>query len=109
MKSFIQNFLATTAPSTFVILISQPFHLPRVEEFNLENATTSEQLTLRNGHFKKAINGKILFNYVEIMRHPKGANAKMREWLMQRAYYEKKYNKDNKEMQVISIGWLNIG
>ena len=111
--------MAATAPSTFVILIDNcitpwgqhPEH--RADEFNLDNATTNEQLTVRNGHFKKPKYGDIL-HYVEIMRHPKGANAKMRDWLKQRAYYEKKYQEGNKddEKQVISLNtWprLTIG
>ena len=104
---FIQNFLAATTQATFVIFIdpipsSQQHH---VDEFNYENATTKEQLTVRNAIFEKP--GGNVIHYVEILRHQMGANATMREWIKNRAHYEKLYKVDGDEAeQIVRIrGW----
>ena len=73
------------------------------------NAVTNEQLTIRNANFTNAnTNSNINIDYVEIVRHPMGEAAKMRDWLKQRAYYERMYSRtsydnDNGTMQEISI------
>ena len=88
----------------------------------MENATTKEELTVRNACFKNpAVEFEIdiqhmeqtlieNIHYVEILRHPRGADVKMREWVKQMAYHEKKYTEEAN--QVITIGgWtpLTIG
>ena len=43
---------------------------------------------------------------MEVVRHPRGADSKMREWIEQKAYYEKKFNNiyaDEAEQQLIEI------
>ena len=72
------------------------------------NAVTNEQLSIRNANFTHAnAYSNINIDYVDIVRHPMGEAGKMREWLKQRAYYERMYNRsydnDNGTMQEISI------
>ena len=80
------------------------------EEFTIENAATNEKLSVRNAIFQKPMNGTDM-HYAEIVRHPTGADAQIREWIKQRAYYEKDYSSEidglgqyDKEEQTIKIG-----
>ena len=78
-------------------------------EFKCENANTKEQLVARNEYYGKPVGWEKDAHYVEILRHPLGAEAKMQDWLRERAYFEKYGD----ERQVIStgLGWpmLTIG
>ena len=67
----------------------------RADELQIENAATNEQLAAQNKVFKSANYGLHIHHYLEIVRHPKGANTKIREWIEQRAYYENKYKHDD--------------
>ena len=93
-KFCIQNFLAATAPSTFAILIERHEH-NRADEFTFYNAATKEEFSVRNAHFIKPRYVNIIY-YVEIMRHPKGADAKMRDWIEKRAFCD-----DDREKQIL--------
>ena len=77
----------------------------RAEEFAVQNAATNEQLTVRNAHFYKSYWHNA--HYVEVLRHPIGADTNMRELVKEWAYYENKYkfpNEDRDEAeQVIFI------
>ena len=83
----------------------------RADEPPIQNAATKEQLSIRNAIFKKPGNeGEI--QYVEIVRHPAGADVNMREWIKKRAYFVKKYKNhptDGDEDQVIWIFFPTIG
>ena len=78
-----------------------------MNEFILENTDTNEQLTVRNAIFEKPMNGDKI-HYVQILRYPMGAEAKMWGWIEangRRLYQEA-------DERVISIGgWpsLTIG
>ena len=103
--NFIQQFLAATTSSAFVIFLEFDYserHL-RVGEFTFENAATKEELTVRDAIFKNPLNGADV-HYVELLRHPIGADAIMREWIAKRAYYEKQYSshvdENNKEIWI---------
>ena len=91
--------MAATTASTFVILLHFYYneHNIRVEEFTMDKAATNEQLAVRNGIFERPEGYDI--HYVEILRHPKGAETIMRDWIKKRAYYEKKY-KDGNDIEV---------
>ena len=81
----------------------------RIAEFKLENAATKEELTVRTACFKRKWRDHY---YVEILRHSKGAGAKMQEWIERRAHYEKMFSnyEYEAEQQLISIaGSLIIG
>jgi len=106
--------MAAATSSKFVIFLHFYYgeqHI-RVEEFNIDNAATNEQLTVRNAMFKMHPVSSNSIHYVEILRHPKGADAKMRDWVKGRAYYEKKY-KDGNDIEVeadMDVGrhiWIN--
>ena len=99
-----------------------------MQGFNIENSTTKEQLVIRNAIFEtpetEVYYGGII-RYAEVVRHPIGAAAKMREWVDKRAYFEDAYYKTEEEgddeegpqpyyeafEQVIWIAWpsLTIG
>ena len=90
-----QQFLAATTQSAFVIFL-QFFRLQshlRADELTFENEATNEELTIRNAIYEKP-NGEIV-HYVEVLRHPIGAEAKMRKWVKERAYFEQTYNSSN--------------
>ena len=70
----------------------------------MENATTKEELTARNGMFKRPCLDDI--HYVEIVRNPAGANANMREWIKKRGYYEKKFDDRDDEYTNEAI-WID--
>ena len=87
--------MAATTSTTFVIFLQfdrgeQHIHM---EEFNIENAATNEQLTVRNAIFGRPKGRNI--HYVKVLRHSTGEDAKCREWIEDRAYYEKKYGCDD--------------
>ena len=100
--------MTATTSSAFVIFLQfnlSEQHL-RADESTIENATTKEQLTVRNGIFKWLWTG---IHYVEILRNPIGADAKMLEWIKERAYYEKKFNGHDETNKVIWIYEPTIG
>ena len=104
-----QQFLGATTASTFVISLEfyrDELH-DRVEEFKLENAKTNELLAARNAQVQNESD----VHHVQIVRHPSGADAIMRECIEKRAYYENMCTDGNPVKQVISIGWplLTIG
>ena len=116
-SNLFQQFSAATTSSAFVIFLEHIFfseeeHL-RAEERTIQNATIKEQLSVRNAIFVKPRNGYTI-DYVEILRHPTGDDAKMQEWLKQRAYYEKEYKQYEEDAavddskQVIFIDWENL-
>ena len=86
--SIFQHFRAAATPSTFAIRIDYLTAKPGDEI--IENATTNEQLAIRHGYFDSQQHGTI--HFVEILRHPMGADANLREWLKKRDYYENRYN-----------------
>ena len=95
--------MSATNSSAFVIFLE--FYQSSVEEITIENATTKEQLTIRNAIFKKPNEDEV--HYAEILRHPTGANQ---EWIGYRAYYERMYNDEGEDPQVICIeSELTIG
>ena len=106
-----QQFMAATVQSTFVIFLEFFNFIDRDErakEFTVQNPATNEQLSIRNAHFNKPFvqfGGHGQINYVEVLRHPIGADANMREWVKQRAYYDYKYDYQvrDKAEQVISL------
>ena len=101
--------METTAQSAFVVLLQFKYteqHL-RAEELTFENAATKEELTIRNAQFKWLKHG-IDIHYVEILRNPMGAGAKMRGWIEKRGNLEKKYN-DPDNNKLIWIDQLTIG
>jgi len=110
---FFQQFLAATSPSIFVIFLesSQSEQHNRAEKLTIQNAATKEQLVVRNVCFNTTWGFDVI--YVEIVRHPIGACAKIREWIKKRAYYEKFYGRSYDETeQIISVErWepLSIG
>ena len=83
----------------------------RAEEFTVQNTATNEQLAIRNAILDKQYWGRT--EYMEVLRHPIGADAKIREWIEQRAFYTSKYKyswqKLDEAEQVISIASLIIG
>ena len=86
--------MAATNSATFVIFLHYYYGHPiHVEEFNIHNAATNEQLTVRDAIFEAPKGPGI--HYVEILRHRKGEDAKIREWIEERAYYEKKCGYDD--------------
>ena len=49
-------------------------------------------------------------SYVEVLRHPTGADLKMKEWIEKRAFFEKRYNSDEIEAnKIIRIDNPTIG
>ena len=106
-----QQFSAATSPSTFIIYLQHALRQHQrldAEERTLTNAATKEELTVRNAVFQA---GALPYHYVEIMRHPIGAEANMREWVKERAYYEKTWNPTayGEEEQVIWINRPSVG
>ena len=100
--------MAATTSSTFVIYLQLPlgYHyylFGRIEEFNIENATTNEQLVVQIACYDMELDPEDDVHYVELLRHPKGANAEIQEWLKERAYYEKSHKYDLDSMKMISI------
>ena len=41
--------------------------------------------------------------YVEVLRHPVGAGAKIWDWIKKRAYYQKKYKDDDADKEFYEI------
>ena len=82
-----QQFLTATTRSAFVIYIEHYLSRHVAEERTDPNATTNEQLSVRNAVFKAPMYREKI-RYVEIMRYPTGAEANMREWVKRRAYFE---------------------
>jgi len=107
---FFQQFLTATTQSAFAIFLEfyqSERHL-RTDEFNIENPATKEQLSIRNAIFKKP-NGDDI-HYVEVLRHPMDADAKMQEWIEKRAFYKKnKFDSHGEANKVIWIDDLTIG
>ena len=96
MPTHFQQFLAATTSATFVIHLEKDFGLglpPSPEEPPLKNAATNEELTIRNAIFKSQFGPT---HYVEVLRYPTGSNARMQEWVKQRAFFEQ-YEKCLKE------------
>ena len=78
----------------------------------MENAATNEQLGVRNAILELPETEKhqgLDIHYVEIVRHPAGADAKIRDWIEKRAYFEKIYTENVEEEQQIMISWPTIG
>ena len=103
--------MAATTPSTFVIFLqsfhSEPEGHVRVEKFTIDNAATNEQLTVRNAMFKMHPTSSNSIHYVEIVRHPRGAEAKMRDWVKGRAYYKNNYkDDDDEELDEEKLIWI---
>ena len=101
--------MAATTQSTFIIFLEFKYHLgarnKRAKEFTVQNTATNEQFDVRNAIFDKPYWGRT--DYAEVLRHPIGADAEIREWIEQRAYYTSKYKymwqKLDEAEQVISI------
>lgn len=104
--NYYQHFMAATTSSTFVVFLEFYGHAYPTDKINLQNATTKEQLTIRDAMFKIPKQFERI-RYVEILRHPIGAEAKLREWIEQRAYYEKIYQGETEK--IIWIAWSTIG
>ena len=67
-------------------------------------------MTVRNAFFDKPYADEK--HYVEIVRHPAGADAQMQEWIKERDYFETKYKNnetDGDENQVMLIYKPTIG
>jgi hypothetical protein len=60
-------------------------------------------MTVRNASFRWLKHG-VDIHYAEILRHPFGTDANMREWIEGRAYFEKKYNSNGEAERMILIG-----
>ena len=117
---FQQFMAATTTSSAFVVYLQVCYmslnHLlinyvpphERPAEFTIQNAATKEQLTLRNAEIETKANDGIFYYYVEVLRHPIGAEAKMREWVKEWAYYELLWNQRGMK-QVVRIFLPTIG
>ena len=116
-----QQFLSATTCATFVIFIDSSQLLEqhnRVEEFTIENAITKEKLTVRNDQAEwPELHGYGSdLHYVKIMRNPMGADARMQEWIEERAYYQQEHNNQyygtltEQQQPMICVGpWLTIG
>ena len=105
--------MAATAQRTFVIFLefNDRNGRNRTDEFKIEHATTKEQLTVRNAKYNKEWDifcEPVEKCYVEILRHPTGADASMREWLKELAYYEKRYEYDGYYHEAIEEQVINI-
>ena len=94
--------LATTQ-SAFVCYLQFDRH-HRADEGTFENATTKEQLAIRNAQFKRP--DGIIIHYVEIVRHPAGAEAKMREWIKGWAYYEARDKEAARDGEASKVIWI---
>ena len=99
-SKFLQQFLTATTSSTFVCFLEFHPQRRRANEFNYENANTKEQLTVRNTVFNFKYYDLKELHFVQILRHPVGATAKMQEWIKQRAYWEKIDESHNHEDKV---------
>ena len=92
--------MAALTPSTFAIILelNSADRNKRANELAVQNAATNEQLIVRYANFYH-------INYVEVLCHPIGADANMRERVKEWAYHEYKnnYKYDHQADQVISI------
>ena len=108
--------MAAITSSTFVIFIRNHSNF-RPDERAEQSLDTDEELAVRNALFESALEEENNIEYVEIMRHPIGAETKMREWIKERAYFEKKcrgrYFDDVEQHdqleQVVCVTQLTIG
>ena len=103
----VQQFLAATIPTTFVVYLQFYYsaNVKQADEFKIENAATNEELTVSNAIFTPRYGDGI--NFVEILRHPAGADTKMREWLKKRAYFEKQFEaQDEDDEDANKVIWI---
>ena len=113
--TFFQQFVAATSLATFAIFLEFFYTYDRkkraneLKEFTAQNPATNEHLAVRNAIFEKQAAGPVY--YVEVLRHPIGADASMRELVKEWAIFEKKYDFRGEQEQVISVAGpsLTIG
>ena len=86
--------MAATSSATFAIFLEFAYFdaNKRAEEFTVQNTATNELLAVRNAVFQPYWRN---IHYVEVVRHPIGAEANMRELVKEWAYYERKYTSNS--------------
>jgi len=86
--------MAATSSATFAIFLEldRDDRNKRAEESTVQNTATNELLAVRNAVFQQNWHN---IHYVEVVRHPIGAEANMRELVKEWAYYERKYTSNS--------------